>query len=59
MKGIRTTIEYLKQKYYWWSHLIWSIKKLLVYALLFEVDNFNEAWIWTKIHLTYKSRRRQ
>jgi hypothetical protein len=48
---------YLKQKYYWWTHLIWSLKKLVYYAAIFDTPNFNEAWIWTKIHLSYKGQR--
>lgn len=50
-------IEPLKQKYYWWKHLFWSLKKVIIYALLLDQKNFNEAWIWTKIHLTHKGRR--
>lgn len=50
-------INYLKQKYYWWKHLLWSMKQVIKYALLFDKKNFDEAWIWTKIHLVYKSKR--
>lgn len=49
--------EYLKQKYYWWRHLFWCIKMLLKYLILFDEEGFMEIYYWTKIHLTYKSRR--
>jgi hypothetical protein len=49
--------EYLKQKYHWWSHLLWSLKKVLIYTFRMDFKNFMEAYYWTLIHLSYKSRK--
>jgi hypothetical protein len=49
--------DWLKQKYFWWAHLLWSIKIMLKHFLLLDEKGFMEAWYWTKIHLVYKSRR--
>lgn len=49
--------EYIKQKYYWWSHLFWCFRKIIIYALKMDFKNFMEAYYWTMIHLKYKSRR--
>lgn len=49
--------EYLKQKYYWWAHFLWSLKIMLKCFLLLDEKGFMEAYYWTRIHLTYKSKR--
>lgn len=49
--------EYLKQKWYWLDHLVWIVGTMFKYLLKGDVRNFNEAYFWTKIHLTYKSKR--
>ncbi len=49
--------EYLKQRYYWWAHLLWSIKVLVKCFFKMDYKGMVEAYYWTKIHLTHKSRR--
>lgn len=50
-------LNYLLQKYYWWQHLFWSISRILKYFFLLDGKNCLEAYYWTKIHLTHKSKR--
>lgn len=49
--------DYLKQKYNWWAHFLWSIKVMVKCTILSDYSGAKEAYYWIKIHVTYKSKR--
>ncbi len=49
--------EWIKQKYYWWQHLLWLTGRMIMLFFKGDMAGAYDASQWIRVHLTYKSKR--